>query len=784
VLLSSAIAEEPLSPGLTSGEAAARLARDGPNSVADTGHSVLSSLAGSFWAPVPWLLEAAICLQVGLHQYAPAGVVFGLLVFNALLGYFQASRSQATLAALRSRLATSASIRRDGTWQVLPSAVLVRGDILKMSLGGVVAADARILSGDVLLDQSMLTGESLPVEAGAGIEAYAGALVERGEAVAEVTATGARTKFGCAAELVRTAHAASSQQRAVLHVVRNLLVFNGVVALALLAYSLRLGLSTVTIAALILTALLASIPVALPATFTLAAALAARVLAKAGILPTRLSAVDEAASMDVLCCDKTGTLTLDELRITAIRPMPGFDEAHVLALAALASDEGGKDPVDSAITRAAQAEVSRSGRLFDLPTLIRFLPFDPQTKMSAATVASWPAKSEEQVVKGAFATISLLALPHPAAASVAREAQQKGYRVLAVAVGPPLALKLAGLVALSDSPRKDSAGLVWDLQTLGVRTVMVTGDAALTAGIVAAAVGLSGPTHTGPLPPDLTPESFAVYAGVLPEEKYRLVREFADSGHVVGMCGDGANDAPALRQAQMGIAVATATDIAKSAAGIVLTTAGLSGVVAAVREGRMTFQRILSYTLNAMMKKIAVVLLLAVGLALTHHPVLTPTLMVLLMLVGDFLAMSLATDNVTPSPLPNAWRVWNLTLAGAAIGLCLLAFCTGALAIGAFRLHLSTQALQTLVFVSLAFGTQAALYAIRERRRLRCRWPSRWLLLSSAGDAAVTTLLALFGILMTPLPWHVVAGTFAGAIVFGLALNVVKLPLFAGLKLS
>jgi H+-transporting ATPase len=345
-------------------------------------------------------------------------------------------------------------------------------------------------------------------------------------------------------------------------------------------------------------------------------------------------------------------------------------------------------------------------------------------------------------------------------------------------------LQLAGLVALSDSPRKDAAGFVWDLQTLGVRTVMVTGDAALTAGIVAASVGLSGATHAGPMPPDLTPESFAVYAEVLPEDKYRLVREFQDVGHVVGMCGDGANDAPALRQAQMGIAVATATDIAKSAAGIVLTTAGLGGIVAAVREGRMTFQRILSYTLNAMLKKIVVVLLLAVGLILTHHPVLTPTLMVLLMLVGDFLAMSLASDNVTPSPLPNVWRVWNLTLAGTGIGLCLLAFCSGALAVGAFRLHLSTQALQTMVFVSLAFGTQAALYAIRERRHLWCRWPSPWLVLSSVGDATVTTLLALFGILMTPLPWHLVAGIFAGAVVFGLALNFVKLPLFAGLKLS
>ncbi len=568
--------------GLTSAEAARRLAADGANSVTDAAVHPFRDVIGKFWAPVPWLLEAAIVLQLVLHDYLEAAIVFGLLMFNAILSYFQSSRAQATLAALKSKLALNASVLRDGAWTVSPATELVNGDIIKLSLGDVVAADAQLLGGDVLVDQSMLTGESLPVEATTGAQTYAGALVRRGEAIAEVTATGARTTFGRTAELIRDAHVVSSQQKAVLSVVRNLAIFNGLVVVVLLVYAAAIGLSATEIISLILTAVLASIPVALPATFTLASAIGARFLAGVGVLPTRLSAVDEAASMDVFCSDKTGTLTRNELKVTAVRAMPGFDEAQVLQLAALASSDGGDDPVDGAI-RAAAAEEN----VADLPVLVHFVPFDSATKMSSAMVTSGPEKLERRIVKGAFATVCSLAGAQPGAAAFANDLQANGYRVLAVAFGAPKSLQLAGLVALSDPPRSDSADLITELATLGVRTVMVTGDAPATARVVAKAVGLAGSVcPAGRLPEHLEPESFAVYADVLPEDKFRLVQAFQKSGHVVGMCGDGANDAPALRQAQMGIAVSTATDVAKSAAGIVLTTAGLGGIVIAVREGR------------------------------------------------------------------------------------------------------------------------------------------------------------------------------------------------------
>src|SRR6202451_4413675 len=311
----------PANAGLTSAEARTRLEKFGPNAMPDTSGHPLRRALEKFWTPVPWMLEAAIVLELVTGKYVESAIIAALLVFNAALGFFQESRAQATLAALKSKLALSAAVRRDGTWRTVPAAELVPGDIVKLSLGGVVAADVRLTGGEVLLDQSMLTGESVPIEAGLGVQTYAGALIRRGEAVAEVSATGMHTKFGRTAELVRTAHVVSSQQKAVLRVVRNLALFNGIVLVLLLAYAHFLRMPFAEIIPLVLTAVLASLPVALPATFTLAAALGARALAKVGVLPTRLSAVDEAASVDVLCADKTGTLTLNQLEVTSLCPL-------------------------------------------------------------------------------------------------------------------------------------------------------------------------------------------------------------------------------------------------------------------------------------------------------------------------------------------------------------------------------------------------------------------------------------------------------------------------------
>ena len=765
--------------GLSSDEARHRLETIGPNAMPDTALHPLRRAFGKLWAPVPWMLEAAILLEIALGKYVEAAIIAGLLVFNAVLSFVQEGLAQATLQALKSRLALNASVQRDAVWKIVPATELVPGDRVKLSLGAVVAADVKLVEGSVLLDQSMLTGESIPIEAGPGVDTYAGALVRRGEAVGVVTATGVRTKFGRTSELVRTAHVVSTQQKAVLRVVRDLALFNGAVVVLLVGWAYASGMAPAEIVPLVLTAVLASIPVALPATFTLAAALGARNLAKVGVLPTRLTAVDEAATMDVLCSDKTGTLTANELKVTTVHPMPGFDEARVLGLAALASSEGGQDPVDGAIRAAASHNPSA-----DPLKLVKFVPFDPATKMSEATVVD-AGGATQRVVKGASAVVIDLAQASPAAATAATELETQGFRVLAVAAGAPASMQLAGIIALSDPPRADSASLITELRTLGVRTVMVTGDAPATAAIVAHAVGLDGGVcPPGPIPDGVRPEQYAVFAGVLPEAKYKLVKDFQSGGHTVGMCGDGANDAPALRQAQMGIAVSTATDVAKSAAGIVLTRPGLVGIVAAVKEGRVTFQRILTYTLNSIIKKIVTVLFLAVGLLLTGQAILTPLLMVLLMVIGDFLAMSLTTDNVRPSPLPNVWRIGRLTAAGVAMGLCLLTFCVGVLAVGRYAAGLGTDALRTLAFITLAFGSQATLYSIRERARLWGSRPGPWVIVSSLADMSIAATLASLGVLMAPLGLPLVAATLAAAIAFAFVLDLVKGPVFARLGIA
>ena len=428
IILQSSVKETLLSIGLTSDEACRRLEKFGPNAVPDTALHPLRRALTKLWAPVPWMLEAAILLQLALGEYVEASAVAFLLVFNAGLGFFQEGHAQATLEALKSRLAVTASARRDGVWKTLSAAELVQGDVVKLSLGAVVPADVRLIDGSVLVDQSMLTGESVPIDAGPGFETYAGALIRRGEAVAEIIATGARTKFGRSAELIRTAHVESTEQKAIFRVVRNLALFNGGVTILLIAYAMHLAMPLAQIAPLVLVAVLASIPVALPSMFTLAATVGAQAVARRGVLPTRLSALDEAAGMDVLCVDKTGTLTRNELAVTACRALPGFNEGQILAMAALASSDGGADPLDAAIRAASQpANVARW-------KLITFTPFDPTRKMSEAAAIDSEGNTM-QYRQGRLRGRRGNCRAAPPAAAMVEELQDKGYRVLAVAVG-------------------------------------------------------------------------------------------------------------------------------------------------------------------------------------------------------------------------------------------------------------------------------------------------------------------------------------------------------------
>ena len=760
--------------GLSAVEAEERLHQLGPNTVAQEEPARWRAFLAKFAAPVPWMLEATIALQLALGETVEAAVIGFLLVFNGLLSFFQESRANAALAALKQRLAPTALVCRDGRWSRLAAAEIVPGDAVRLSLGAVVPADARVVSGTVLLDQSMLTGESVPIEAEPGHQVFAGSLVRRGEAVAEVTATGARTYFGRTAELVRIAHVASSEQRAVFAATRNLATVNGTVAVLLIVYAVVLAFPPDGLIRLALTALLASVPVALPATFTLSAALAGQNLVRGGVLLTRLSAAHEAATMDLLCSDKTGTLTQNSLEIDAVSPFPGFDRDQVLALAATASSAASGDPIDTTIRRVAAAALNATQPAMQVQ---RFVPFDPSTKMSEAV--GMDAKGNLfRVVKGAFQALTAVAEMPPEARNIADDLARSGHRIIGVAAGPPTALRLVGLIALSDPPREDAAGLIAALRDLGVRTVMVTGDSAITAATIAREVGIEEAVCPAErLDEGIKNSEYGVFARVLPEQKYRLVKALQRAGHVVGMCGDGANDAPALRQAQLGIAVSSATDVAKAASGMVLTEPGLAGIVSAVGAGRVAFERLVTYTLNMLAKKIEIVLFLAVGLILTGQAVMTPVLMVLLVVTNDFLSMSLMTDRAAPGSSPSHWHMRGITAAALVLGIVKLGFSAGIVAFARFHLGIVDRELQTVAFAALVFGNQALLFALRERRRLWSSRPSHWVLASSAADVAIGSALAVSGALMAALPWRLLLDMFGAAVVFALALDQIKLPI-------
>jgi H+-transporting ATPase len=767
--------------GLSSAEAARRRAEIGPNAVVEEHVHPLVRVARHFWAPVPWMLEATIVLQVAIGQRLTGALIAALLVLNVLLGVFQENRASAALALLKQRLSLQSRVKRDGAWVDLPAADLVPGDVVKVSLGDVVPADILLLTGSLLVDLSMLTGESIPVETAAGQSTYAGGLVRRGEADARVEATGPRTYFGRTAELVSVAHVESAEQKAVLGVVRNLTVLNFAVVVGIVAYALASNISLQQITLLVLTAMLSAVPVALPATFTLAAALGARTLAMKGVLLTRLSALHEAAIIDVLCSDKTGTLTLNELAIGAIRPLkPGYDATDVLGYAALASSTDGQDLIDTAVRRLADERKS-GGRAPRVTT--SFKPFDPTAKMSEATAID--GGREIAIVKGAPAAVGILAPIGPQAAEQLEELDRAGYRTLAVAAGPIGSLELIGFIAFGDPPRPDSAQLLNELRALGVRPVMVTGDAATTAATVAHSIGLDGAVcPPGGIPERVSPDDFAVFAGVFPEQKFQLVKAFQRQGHAVGMCGDGANDAPALRQAQMGIAVSTATDVAKAAAGVVLTEPGLSGIVACINEGRSAFQRVLTFTLMILVNKCVTLLVFGFGLLLTGHAVLTPFLQALAMLTNDFVTMARAADRARPSPYPNTWRVRNLTLAAIPLGLFRLLYLLAILSVCWFTLGLTPEQMQTLTFVMLGFAGQGNVYVLRERGRLWHSRPAPIMAVASLCDVTLMGCFAAFGILMSPLPLWIIGMLLATTLVFTLTMDSIKLAVLARLRID
>ena len=767
-------------PGLTSAEADRRLAKCGPNEIPERRPHPLLALLKKFWGPIPWMLEATIIIQILLDRRGEAVIVGTLLAFNAAISVIEEGRANKALALLRSRLTTRARVLRDGQWRSMPAIDLVPGDAIHLRMGDLAPADVRIMNGDILLDQSALTGESVPVEAGAGKLAYAAAIVRRGEATGEVVATGLRTYFGKTAELVRTAKSTSHLQTTIFSIVKMLIMLDVVLICALLLYAAWAGLPFTDVVPFALILLVASVPVALPATFTLATALGSAELARNGVLVTRLLAIEEAAGMDVLCTDKTGTITENRLTLAATAPIAPVSENQLLYWAALACDPATQDPIDIAILDAAAAR----GLLGDLPQRLEFVPFDPERRYSLGRYED--RTGTLCVVKGAPRAVAALAANAPDAMAPSEQLAAAGNRVLAVASGSDQdTLRLAGFLALEDPPRANSGSLVKGLQDLGIRVVMVTGDNLVTACAIAQRVGIGSRGATAEALDRLDGSRVLdhdVYARVFPEHKIQLIRLLQAAGHVVGMTGDGVNDAPALRQADVGIAVASATDVARASAGVVLTAPGLVDALSAVQISRRIYQRMLTYTINKIMKTLEIAVFLSIGVILTKTFVITPLLIVLLLFTNDFVTMSITTDNVSYSRKPDRWNIRTLMLVGATLAALVLVLSFTVFFAGRNVLGLPLAQLQTLVFVMLVATGQGNVYLVRERGHFWQSRPSAWLVGSSIADLAVVILMATKGVLMEPVSPVLITWLLIVIVAYLLVVDQLKVLIFRRFK--
>jgi len=762
--------------GLTSAEAAERLAKYGPNTIAEAHPNKVLALAHGFWGLVPWMLEAAIGIDLYLGNWVQAAVIGALLVFNAGLGFYQQTKAQRALGLLRQRLTVTARVRRDSQWEEVSAAELVPDDLAHLRVGDIVPADLTLSDGRIQVDQSQLTGESAHLDMEAGATVYTGSLVTRGEASGVVGATGSRTYYGKTAELVRVAEAPRRLELLIVKIAKYLAVVVVALAAAVFIYWGVEGKSFLDMLPFGLMLLVLSVPVALPAMFTTSATLGAQGLAQNGILVTRLSAIEDAASMDVICLDKTGTVTQNRLSLETLEPQGSRSADELLHLAALASDKATQDPIDLAILSAAEDH-----RLTDTSSRESFVPFDPDTKRSEATVRE--NGKLLRVIKGAPSVVAELAgTGWPEIAPDVERLSAGGSRLLAVAAGDGSSLELAGLVALTDPPRPESAELIRRLHGSGMRVLLVTGDGEDTARAVATKVGITGAVAPpGTLHEGLDPEDasrFEVFAGVLPADKFFLVEALQKSGHVVGMTGDGVNDAPALRQADVGIAVADSTDVAKAAASLVLTRPGLGEIMAAVQGSRRIYERMKTFVTTMIARKIGIPVFLAGGVILAGTFVITPTLAVFLMFGTDIATMTLSTDQVVPSKGPDRWSVASLVATGAGIGVLLVGVST-AVYLSRYLFGLNLHQTQTLVFVWIVFGSaQAILYLMRNPRWFWHRpYPSRMLAVSSVLDILAAGAIAWVGWLTTSISVGLIAAMLGLAVVFLFAADLLKMAL-------
>jgi len=775
--------------GLSSAEAQSRLQQYGENSIREEHVSPLRKFIGYFWGPIPWMIEIAAVLSGVTQRWEDLAIIVVMLLINAGVGFFEEYKADTAIAALKQRLAPVARVLRDGQWQDLAAQLLVPGDVVLVKLGNVVPADLELRVGDYLsVDQSALTGESLPVDRKVGDTVYSGSIVRQGEMRGVVTATGMQTYFGKTARLVETAEQHSHFQQAVLRIGNFLiLVTLGLVALILLVALFRgNGLIATLVFALILT--VAAIPVALPAVLSVTMAVGASRLAAMRAIVSRLVSIEEMAGMDLLCSDKTGTLTKNELTLGELVPAAGADRDMLLRSAALTCERDAPDPIDAAVLKGLDPASLKDYEIE------QFAPFDPVHKLARAEVRQ--GERRFSVAKGAPQVIIDLAKPAEAVKQAAQSATddlaRRGFRTLGVAAtGDDGNWRFLGLLPLFDPPRDDSAATIAEAQRMGLQVRMVTGDHTAIAREIAGKLGLGTNivsarevfTHDGSDGDSARIEQADGFAEVFPEHKFKIVRALQRDGHIVGMTGDGVNDAPPLKQADVGIAVSGATDAARAAADLVLTAPGLSVIARAIEEARRIFARMTSYATFRIAETIRVLLFMTLSIVIFNFYPVTAVMIVLLAILNDLPIMMIAYDNVPVAERPVRWDMGRVLTTSVTLGLIGVVESFGLFWFADRVMQMPRPELQTLIFLKLLVAGHLTIYVTRNIGWFWQRPCPNWrLFFACEATQVLGTLAAVYGWFVAPIGWKYALLVWVYALVWFVIENAGKRLIYRVLR--
>ncbi|QYF72950.1 plasma-membrane proton-efflux P-type ATPase [Cryobacterium sp. PAMC25264] len=775
--------------GIGQAEADTRLNHYGPNEIEEKTTNQFLKLLGYLWGPIPWMIEAAVILSAVLGHWPDFAIILVLLLANAAVGFTEERQAGNAVAALKAQLAITATVRRDGTWASHPSRDLVPGDVIRLRLGDVVPADARLLpGGPAEVDQSALTGESLPATLNPGDAAYSGSIVRRGEVDALVYATGSATFFGATAHLVQENASTSHFQRAVLRIGNFLIVLAAALVSIIVVVATIRGDPFLTTVEFALVLLVAAIPVAMPTVLSVTMAVGARLLAKKQAIVTRLSAIEELAGVDILCTDKTGTLTMNELTLGDPFTVEGVTAADVVLSAALASRAEDQDTIDLAVLGA----VSDDQRLADY-RISDFHPFDPVGKRTEAAVMA-PTGATYSVTKGApQIVLELCANGESVTTEVdaaVRQFAERGFRALGVARTDAAGKwHFQGVLPLFDPPRDDAKHMISTAVDMGVAVKMVTGDQLAIAQETAEklgmgrnildAGGLGDSTHQETSEATASIEAADGFAQVFPEHKFHIVDILQTSGHIVGMTGDGVNDAPALKKADCGIAVSGATDAARAAADIVLTTPGLSVIIDAITESRRIFERMTSYAIYRIAETLRVLLFMTAAILIFNFYPLTPIMIVILALLNDAAILSIAYDRVHFEKTPQVWDMRRVLGIATVLGVVGPIAAFGLFYLGQNVFGLGRPELQTMMYLLLSVAGHLTIFLTRTRGPFWSEKPARVLVIAVVGTQALATSLALFGIFMTALSWQWVLFVWGYALVWALINDRIKLVAYS-----